>query len=145
MPLDSTVVPERSRAALDQATQEYLGWFGDPVATLAAAVERDPEFALGHVFVGALCLLGGAPGNSDGVQSALTAARRNEAKLGAWERAHIAALDAWAKDDIRRGTAIWEEILIEHPRDVWALRFAHDTYFYLGDAGNLRDSIARVM
>ncbi len=35
--------------------------------------------------------------------------------------------------------------MIDHPRDVWALRFAHDTYFYLGDAGNLRDSIARVL
>jgi hypothetical protein len=31
------------------------------------------------------------------------------------------------------------------PRDVWALRFAHDTYFYLGDAANLRDSPARVL
>ena len=145
MPLDSTVVPEASRTALDQATREYLGWFGDPVATLTAAVERDQDFALGHVLIGALRLLGGEPGGSAGVQSALTAGRRNEGKLGAWERAHIAALDAWAKDEIRRGVAIWEEILIDHPRDVWALRFAHDTYFYLGDAGNLRDSIARVL
>jgi tetratricopeptide (TPR) repeat protein len=145
MPLDSTVVPERSRAALGQATQEYLGWFGDPVATLAGAVERDPDFALGHVFIGALRLLGGEPGSSAGVQSSLAAARHNEARLSNWERAHIAALDAWARDEIRRGVAIWEEILIDHPRDAWALRFAHDTYFYLADAGNLRDSIARVL
>jgi tetratricopeptide (TPR) repeat protein len=145
MPLDSTMVPEQSRAALDQATREYLGWFGDPVATLTATVERDPDFALGHVFIGALRLLGGETGGSEGVQSALAAARRNHEKLGAWERAHVAALDAWARDEIRRGVAIWEEILIEHPRDAWALRFAHDTYFYLGDAGNLRDSIARVL
>jgi tetratricopeptide (TPR) repeat protein len=145
MPLDSTVVPEASRAALDQATREYLGWIGDPVATLTGAVERDPDFALGHVLIGTLRLLGGEPGGSDGVQTALTAARKNEAKLGAWECAHIAALDAWSRDQIRRGVAIWEEILIDHPRDIWALRFAHDTYFYLGDAGNLRDSIARVL
>ena len=145
MPLDSTVVPERSRAAFDQATNEYLGWFGDPVATLTAAVERDPDFALGHVLIGALRLLGGEPGTADGVQASLAAARRNETKLSAWERAHVAALDAWAKDEIRRGVAIWEEILIDHPRDIWALRFAHDTYFFLGDAGNLRDSIARVL
>jgi tetratricopeptide (TPR) repeat protein len=145
MPLDSTVVPQASRAALDQATHEYLGWVGDPVATLTAAVERAPDFALGHVLIGVLWVLGGEPGNSEGVQAALAAARRSEAKLGAWERAHIAALDAWSRDEIRRGVAIWEDILIEHPRDVWALRFAHDTYFYLGDAGNLRDSIARVL
>ena len=145
MPLDSTIVPETSRAALDQATREYLGWFGDPVATLSGAVERDPDFAVGHVLIGALRLLGGERGDSAGVREALAAARRHEAKLSPWERAHIAALDAWAKDEIRRGVGIWEEILIDHPRDAWALRFAHDTYFYLGDAGNLRDSIARVL
>jgi tetratricopeptide (TPR) repeat protein len=145
VPLNPNAVPEASRAAFDQATGEYLGWIGDPVATLAAAVEHEPDFALGHVLIGALRLLGGEPGHSEGVQTALTAARRNEAKLGDWERAHIAALDAWARDDIRRGAAIWEDILIDHPRDIWALRFAHDTYFYLGDAGNLRDSIARVL
>jgi tetratricopeptide (TPR) repeat protein len=145
MPSDSITVPEAHRAGFEQATREYLGWIGDPVATLATATDRDPDFALGHTLIGALRLLGGEPGGSEGVRAALTAARRNEAKLSAWGRAHVAALDAWAKDEIRRGVAIWEEILIDHPRDVWALRFAHDTYFYLGDAGNLRDSIARVL
>jgi tetratricopeptide (TPR) repeat protein len=150
MPLDDIGLPPTSgsaasRAALSAATHEYLGWVGDPVATLSDAVARDPDFALGQVLIGALRLLGGEPGGSDGVQSALAAARAQAARLNAWERAHIAALDAWAKDEIRKGAAIWEEILVDHPRDVWALRFAHDTYFYLGDAGNLRDSIARVL
>ncbi|HVM85960.1 MAG TPA: tetratricopeptide repeat protein [Candidatus Binatia bacterium] len=148
MPLDSIEVPPSvgsAAKAVAVATHEYLGWIGDPLATLTQAVEADPDFAFGHTLIGALRVLSGETGGSAGVQAALAAARKNEAKLGAWERGHIAALEAWAGDRIRRAVAIWEEILIEHPRDVWALRFAHDTYFYLGDAGNLRDSIARVL
>jgi tetratricopeptide (TPR) repeat protein len=148
MPLDSapgTVGSENARKALSVATGEYLGWVGDPLATLTGAVEAEPGFAFGHALIGALRVLSGEPGRSDAVQAALGAAKQNEAKLGAWERAHIAAFEAWANDQIRRAVAIWEEILIDHPRDIWALRFAHDTYFFLGDAGNLRDSIARVL
>lgn len=40
---------------------------------------------------------------------------------------------------------IWERILIEHPRDMLALKFAHDTYFYTGSAAQMRDSCARVL
>lgn len=40
---------------------------------------------------------------------------------------------------------IWERILIEYPRDMLALKFAHDTYFYTGASHQMRDSCARVL
>jgi hypothetical protein len=39
----------------------------------------------------------------------------------------------------------WEEILALYPTDVTALKFAHDSYFYLGYQDQMRDSIARVL
>jgi tetratricopeptide (TPR) repeat protein len=42
-------------------------------------------------------------------------------------------------------TRKWEEILLENPTDLLALKFAHDTYFYLGCQQQMRDSIARVL
>ena len=42
-------------------------------------------------------------------------------------------------------TDIWEQILVDHPRDALALRFAHDSYFYLGHSQSIRDSVARVL
>ncbi|VDO15417.1 unnamed protein product [Haemonchus placei] len=39
----------------------------------------------------------------------------------------------------------WEEILKDYPTDLIAIKFAHDTYFYLGDAKNIRDSIKAVL
>lgn len=40
---------------------------------------------------------------------------------------------------------VWEEILVEHPTDMLALKFAHDGFFYLGYQTQMRDSVARVM
>jgi tetratricopeptide (TPR) repeat protein len=143
--LPVTMGQETSRAGLDQAAREYLGWYGDPLATLAGSRESDPEFILGGILTGVLRLLSGEPGGSAGVAANLTEAKASEARLSPWERAHLAAFAAWSRDEIRQATAIWEQILVDHPGDVWALRFAHDTYFYLGEAAVMRDSIARVL
>ena len=40
---------------------------------------------------------------------------------------------------------VWEEILVEHPTDLLALKFAHDGFFYLGAQTQMRDSVARVL
>jgi tetratricopeptide (TPR) repeat protein len=143
--LPVTMGQETSRAGLDQAAREYLGWYGDPLAVLAGSRESDPEFILGGILIGVLRLLSGEPGGSAGVAANLTEAKASEARLSPWERAHLAAFAAWSRDEIRQATAIWEQILVDHPGDVWALRFAHDTYFYLGEAAIMRDSIARVL
>jgi tetratricopeptide (TPR) repeat protein len=151
MPLDLASLPvttghEASKAAINLAAREYLGWVGDPIATLSAAAEKDEQFALAHVLIGVLRLLSGEiEATSPGLVESRLAAEKAKSRLTPWERAHVAAFEAWEAGDIRRATAIWEEILIDHPRDIWALRFAHDTYFYLGDAANLRDSPARVL
>lgn len=39
----------------------------------------------------------------------------------------------------------WEDILIDHPYDILAVRFAQDGYFHLGQPAQLRDSIARIL
>lgn len=39
---------------------------------------------------------------------------------------------------------LWEQILQSHPTDLLALKFSHDTYFYLGYQRQMRDSVARV-
>ena len=44
-----------------------------------------------------------------------------------------------------RASDVWEDILMDHPHDLLALKFAHDTYFYLGYGPQMRDSIARVL
>ena len=45
----------------------------------------------------------------------------------------------------REASYQWEEILVDHPTDLLAIKFSHDAYFYLGMQAQMRDSIARVM
>lgn len=40
---------------------------------------------------------------------------------------------------------VWEDILVEHPTDMLALKFSHDGFFYLGEQTQMRDSVARVL
>lgn len=44
-----------------------------------------------------------------------------------------------------RAVDVWEDILLDHPTDMTALKFAHDTYFYMGAQLPMRDSVIRVL
>ncbi|XP_016130136.1 tetratricopeptide repeat protein 38-like [Sinocyclocheilus grahami] len=46
---------------------------------------------------------------------------------------------------LHKACEIWEGILVDHPTDMLALKFAHDGFFYLGEQTQMRDSAARVL
>ncbi len=125
-------------AALDKALAEYLSWKGDPVATLSAALESDPEFVLGYTTIAALNCLGGVKGDAAPVREALAAAGK-VTHLTARERLHLAGAKGWAEGDIAGAAQAWEQVLAADPTDLLALRLAHDTHFFLGAGEKLRD------
>ena len=47
--------------------------------------------------------------------------------------------------DMKSAAVQWEDILLDHPTDVLALKFAHDSYFYMGWSSQIRDSVARIL
>ncbi len=126
-------------AALDKALGEYLSWKGDPVATLSAALESDPEFVLGFTTIAALNSLGGVAGEAAPVREALAAAGSVGRVLSVREALHLDGAKSWAAGDITKAAEAWEQALRHDPRDLLALRLAHDTHFFLGDAEKLRD------
>lgn len=69
----------------------------------------------------------------------------NNNKLQLRERKHVDAIVQWANGRLHEATKIWEEILVEHPTDMQAIKFGQDTYFYLGRFPELRDSVLRVV
>ncbi|WP_299941907.1 tetratricopeptide repeat protein [uncultured Nitratireductor sp.] len=134
-----------SADALDRAIADYYAWKGDPVALLQDAAVADPAFSLGHSATASLFLLSGFTGDSPDVVEALTAAEATASGATTREQMHLAAAQAFARGEMFRATDIWEDILLDTPRDPLALRFAHDTYFYLGASQSIRDSVARVL
>jgi tetratricopeptide (TPR) repeat protein len=134
-----------SVAALDRAIDDYYGWRGDPVALLQGALERDPAFTLGASALASLYVLNGFRGDNPAVTQAIAAAEASIGGASPRERRHLEAAKAWGSGAIIRAADIWEEILVDNPADALALRFAHDTYFYLGHSLSIRDSVARVL
>jgi tetratricopeptide (TPR) repeat protein len=134
-----------SAAALDCAISDYFGWKGDPVTGLQDAVDKDPGFGLGSSAIASLFLLGGFRGDHPAVTTALGSAERASAGATSREVLHLAAAKALAAGESANAIHIWESILVDHPTDALALRFAHDGYFCLGQSLSIRDSIARVL
>ncbi len=140
-----TTGTQASTAALDSAISDYFAWKGDPVAALQGAAALDPPFMLGHAATASLYLLSGFRGDHPSVVAALNSAEAVAHATTSREKRHLAAAQSWAEGKIIQATNIWEDILLDHPMDALALRFAHDTYFYLGHSMSIRDSIARVL
>jgi tetratricopeptide (TPR) repeat protein len=134
-----------SVVAFDQAVDDYYGWKGDPIGLLQGALDRDPAFTLGASAIASLYLLNGFRGDHPAVATALNAAERSIGGASSREKRHLDAARAWAAGQIIGATEIWEDILVDHPADALALRFAHDSYFYLGHSLSIRDSVARVL
>jgi tetratricopeptide (TPR) repeat protein len=134
-----------SAAAYDHAIADYFGLGGDPVGKLKAALARDPGFALGATAIAALFLVGGFRPDHAEVKAALKSARAASRRASAREKLHLEAVETWAEGRLRDATAVWEEILVDHPTDALALRLAQDAYFFLGGSAAMRDSVARVL
>nr|XP_034958773.1 tetratricopeptide repeat protein 38-like [Zootoca vivipara] len=103
---------------------------------------------MGHVIANGLVLIG--TGSSprldrklDGAIKKMLALSQSQ-PLTEREKLHVSALELFANGQLPKACDTWDQILQNHPTDLLALKFAHDTYFYLGHQTQMRDSIARV-
>ena len=132
----------------DTAVSQYLALSGDPAGNLEAAIKHDPGFVLAHSFLAILYLLSG---NVSGNHPVVRKLRRraqilvSKGHCNHRERIHVAALTALGEGRWREATAIWEAWLLEQPVDALTIRHLHDTYFFLGDKRNLKNSVGRVL
>ncbi len=147
---DSRDVPiaSSSQTAVDAystAVDESVLYFGDPLASTAAALEADPNLVLAHTFNAMYNLLGNT---RLGLEDALACIETAEACAGNAsdrERGHIAATRAWYEGDFAASSLHWDRILADHPRDLFALQMGHLMDFYTANAFSLRDRVARVL
>jgi tetratricopeptide (TPR) repeat protein len=145
--LEMTAASDAAVEAYDRTIRAYLCFARDTGDRLKAAYKADPDMPMAHCLKGYFFQLFSNPALHPKADQALEQARTAAAARGAnaREEMHIAALAAWRRGDMREATDIWEEILVEHPLDILALKLGHFTHFYFGDAAELRDSVARVL
>ncbi len=143
--LPTTVSSRKALDLYEKALVQLHSYKGDPVATVDEAIAEDPEFVMAHC-LRAHCGSAMADGEfSEHLRESLAGAEAVAAGGDARENRHVAAIRAWLDGHFLQSVRILESILVDYPRDILALQIAHLSDFYLGDANNLRDRIARVL
>jgi tetratricopeptide (TPR) repeat protein len=127
----------------EQALAELQCYSGDPLATLDRAIADSPEFVMAHCFrayVHVLSTEAGAMAEAR-VSFHLAAGLRGNAR----ERRHLVALRQFMEGSWEGAISALEDVLTDYPRDALAVQALHLSNFYVGDARNLRDQVARVL
>uniref|UniRef100_A0A8C8M567 Tetratricopeptide repeat protein 38 n=1 Tax=Oncorhynchus tshawytscha TaxID=74940 RepID=A0A8C8M567_ONCTS len=139
----------------DAILTQYVTWrndenLGGVEGCMSAVKSADPDFVMGHVISTGMELVG--TGSSVLLNERLASAVKRTVELGqiqqditTRERLHVRAMEHFSKGNFPKACDVWEEILVEHPTDLLALKFAHDGFFYLGAQIQMRDSVARVL
>ncbi len=130
---------------VETALWRMMSFFDTPLADLQAAQAADPGWALPLVMQAGFLLSLTEPQHQAEAQRLLDAAEPLLQEAPLRERAHFEAQCAVAEGRWQHACRIWDELLLEHPRDALALQWAQLWDFYRGDAHSLRLRPARAL
>jgi tetratricopeptide (TPR) repeat protein len=143
--LELTTASENAARHIDQAVADYLDYGTTASAQVKAALDADRDFALAQCCRGYFLLMLENKAILPRVQQTLEQIRPQLGALTQRERLHISALEAWAAGDLMRACFHWEQVLIESPRDLLALKLHHTMSFYAGRSQVMRSVLAGVL
>jgi len=134
-----------ARDAAEVALWRMMSFYDTPLADLDAASAHDPGWALPHVMRAGFLLSLTEPSLLAEAGQHLQRARELADGAPARERAHLEAVQATLDGRWQAACRIWDELLVDYPRDALALQWSQLWDFYRGDAVNLRARPARAL
>ncbi|MBK7063112.1 MAG: tetratricopeptide repeat protein [Rubrivivax sp.] len=134
-----------ARDAVEKALWRMMSFYDVPMADLDLAIAADPAWPLPHVMKAGFLLSLTEPALVPEAQTHLERARPLMARGTPREQAHFAAVEQVADGRWHGACRIWDELLIDHPRDALALQWGQLWDFYRGDAAGLRLRPARAL
>jgi tetratricopeptide (TPR) repeat protein len=137
-----------SKAALDAAEMalwRMMSFYDAPLADLDAAMAADDAWALPHIMKAGFLLSLTEPGCLTEADAHLSHARALARHATPREKAHLQAVQMVLEGRWHAACRVWDELLLEHPRDALALQWAQLWDFYRGDAPGLRLRPARAV
>jgi tetratricopeptide (TPR) repeat protein len=129
----------------EKALVQYQSYVGDAVATIEEALRHAPDFVLGHAFRATVLLTFGERRSAEQARVSVTSAEALLPHADARERALVAAARQLVDGDWDAACATLDRVLVDHPRDAFAIQAAHLMDFFRGDSLNLRNRISRVL
>jgi tetratricopeptide (TPR) repeat protein len=145
--LPLTAADSEAAACFDATIAAYCGLRKDTGDCLKHTMAADPQLIMAHLLRGYFMMLFGKRENVPRAKAALADAEAAIKALGATdrERLHRAALDAWIAGHLDHAVVHWERVLLDHPRDLLAIKLAQYGTFYQGNSAGMRASTNRVM
>ncbi|MBN8872075.1 MAG: tetratricopeptide repeat protein [Rhodospirillales bacterium] len=141
--LEMTAASEDAVRAFDHVIDGYVGYRTDIPQRMEALFAADPDCPLAHCLRGAFAMLSFKAAALPIAREACDTALRLTLAAEPREQDHAAALEAWVGGNPDRATAIWQQILDEHPHDLLAFRLAHFVNFWLGRPEVMLTSVLR--
>jgi tetratricopeptide (TPR) repeat protein len=137
-----------NRKALDlyeTALLQYHSYVGDPIATIDQALAEAPDFVLGHAFRAGVLMMFSEQRFAPEARASVEAAEAQSRPANARERGLTQAARRLVDGDWDGACRAYDQVLVDHPRDAFAIQTAHLVDFLRGDALNLRNRISRVL
>jgi hypothetical protein len=132
-------------AAAESALWRMMSFFDAPLADLDHAIAEDPAWLLPRVMKAGFLLSTTEPSWAAEAARVLDDAQPFVAEAPARERSHLAAQRFVLEGRWTAACRVWDELLLDHPRDALALQWAQLWDFYRGDAPQLRQRPARAL
>jgi hypothetical protein len=137
----SRVAAEQADAALWQ----MMTLADTPRLALQAAREADPSWLLPPLLEAGFRLGLNQPGDRAAARAILAGCAPLAPQATPRERAHLEALEALLGGRVQAALQVWDDLLLQHPRDALALHWAHHWDHLRGDAEMLRLRPARAL
>jgi tetratricopeptide (TPR) repeat protein len=140
-----TVGNADSPARFEAALFDVLGYTGDPIGKIEAALAEDPDLVMGHLLRAHTFLFALQPGFGAKAAASIRAAETMMGGATPRERLHLAAACAWARGDFSGAAGAFDAVLAEHPHDLTALMFAHQADLFGGGGTPIAARPARAL
>lgn len=137
----SATAQDAAGAAVARAIHGFNHWRADAMSHVDAALATDPDAPLAHTVKGLFLATGRNRRYQGLIDASLEAARRGEHALDARERGYVAALDALAHGRLTEAATHYEDILAQHPDDLFAHRLIQQELFWMGEARWMADVV----
>lgn len=142
---DTSTRREAAEQHYDAALTAFQTYLGDPVAHIEQALAAEPDFVMGHLLRATALVLTSERRFVKQAQASLEVAQSLVGRANPRERGITQAVRALVAGDWDAACRRFDQVLAEHPTDVFSLQAAHLLDFLRGDALNLRNRVARVL
>lgn len=140
-----TVENSTALAAYNQAMSDLLEYRLTAMPSVKHALEIEPSFCMAHCLRGYMLMMYSSFNVYDNASVALENAKRCAQNASLREQRHVRALEFWRLGDLHSACAQWQQILIDHPHDILALRLHHFVSFWMGRTEVLQSAPAAVL